>query len=97
MFGQNPFTPVNPELQRLLAVWAKGVEMPGRPRALWQRDYAGRAMYFYDHGKRSSDFGWEIGHIRAKALGGSDDIINLRPEHWRTNSSGGGLIRSLLG
>ena len=82
--------------QKKLAVWAKGTPIIGYHEAVYRRDHMGRAMRYSDYGYRSSDYGWEFGHIVASAFGGSDDIANLRPEHWQTNASAGGLLGNLL-
>ncbi|MCF8239512.1 MAG: HNH endonuclease [Saprospiraceae bacterium] len=44
-------------------------------------------MKFTDHGDRTSDYGWEIDHIRAVSNGGNDDLENLQPLHWRNNAA----------
>ncbi|WP_374199119.1 HNH endonuclease signature motif containing protein [Actinotalea ferrariae] len=33
---------------------------------------------------------WDVGHILDRALGGSDDLTNTRPEHSRCNQAAGG-------
>lgn len=82
--------------QRKLAVWHKGHVDSNYDPAVYRRDYVWRLIKYSDHGNRNSAYGWEFGHIVARALGGSDDVINLRPEHWETNASSGGLLGALL-
>jgi hypothetical protein len=82
---------------RKLAVWEKGVPIPGRDASEWRRDEFGGAMRYSDYGNRSSDYGWEVDHIRARALGGTDDISNLRPLRCVVNAGLGGLLGSALG
>ena len=96
MFSESLLTQAQQDEQRKLAVWAKGTLIIGYHEAVYRRDYMGRAMRYSDYGNRSSDYGWEYGHIVAAALGGSDAISNLRPEHWRTNASAGGRLGALL-
>ena len=81
---------------RKAQVWLKGAEIPGYDASVWRRDHLGYAIRYSDYGNRDSDYGWEIDHIVATALGGSDDITNLRPLHWRNNASHGGTLAGLL-
>ena len=77
-------------------VWLKGHEVLGRDPSLWRYDDNWTLIHWHEHGNRNSDYGWEIDHIVAKALGGSDDLANLRPLHWRANCSHGGLLANAL-
>jgi hypothetical protein len=74
------------------AVWSKGREIFGLDPGLWRADHFDSWMFYPDHGDRNSQFGWEIDHVFPSALGGSDTIDNLRPLHWRNNSSLGGIL-----
>ena len=96
MFSESLLTKAQLDEQKKLAVWAKGTPIIGYHEAVYRRDYMGRAMRYSDYGNRSSDYGWELGHIAPDVLGGSDNISNLRPEHWYTNSSAGGRLSTLL-
>jgi hypothetical protein len=77
-------------------VWAKGHEIPGMDPAEWRRDAFGHVICFSDYGDRNSATGWEIDHITASALGGSDDLSNLRPLHCRANAGLGGVLGGIL-
>jgi hypothetical protein len=80
-------------------VWAKGIPIPGQDDAVWRYDAFYRAIKFSDYGDRSSPYGWEIDHYPVPvALGGSDDLSNLRPLHYAINAGlGAGLGNALRG
>ena len=79
-------------------VWGKGLLLPGREheRNEWRMDYRLKMIRYSDHGDRKSPWGWEIDHIVPSALGGSDDISNLRPLNCTDNARHGGLLGALL-
>jgi hypothetical protein len=79
------------ELSKLF-VWEKGFPIPGLPESEWRQDAFGNRMRFSDHGDRNSAFGWEIDHIHPTALGGTGDLGNLRPLHYKANAGLGGLF-----
>jgi hypothetical protein len=58
-------------------------------------DHYGTLMRWSDYGNRNSEFGWEFGHVRAAALGGTDGISNLRPINWKNNIAESPLIAAL--
>ena len=78
-------------------VWNKGVIVPHYHSDMVRKDACGAWIIWSDYGKRESPFGWEIDHIYPKALyklhnatnGDIDNIINLRPLHWKNNKSKG--------
>lgn len=81
------------------AVWAKGRMLPGllaHDPDEWRQDEFGLTMRYSDYGNRSSEYGWEKDHIVPRALGGGDEIGNLRPLNYRANASLGGLLGRLL-
>jgi hypothetical protein len=78
-------------------VWLKGTPIPGCDPAIWRYDAFGKILRFSDYGDRSSEYGWEIDHYPAPAaLGGTDDISNLRPLHCGINASLGGGLAHIL-
>jgi hypothetical protein len=78
-------------------VWEKGTAILGFDAAIWRYDAAYRVIRFSDYGDRSSPYGWEFDHYPvAVALGGSDDLANLRPLHYVTNAGLGGSLGNAL-
>ena len=61
-------------------VWAMAREVPGNDAALWRKDEHGAWIYRMDHGRRHSDFGWEI-YDPSIGINGSG-ISALRPLQW---------------
>lgn len=59
-------------------------------------DAFGNIIRFSHYGDRTSAYGWEIDHIVPVAVGGSGDLTNLRPLHFRQNASFGGLLGGFL-
>ena|ERR1700730_1967818 len=76
--------------QRKAAAWFKAAPANG-PYIDFRIDCDGRLIRWPDYGVRS-EFGWEIDHIVPKAMGGTDDLSNLRARHWHGNSSAGGVL-----
>ena len=67
-----------------LAVWDKGSTVDGHDPAVWRMDGAGSLIRFSEF-ETTADYGWDIHHTVAVAHGGSDDLSNLQPLHWRNN------------
>ena len=80
---------------RKAASWQNASPIPGYDPALWRMDCDGRVIKWSDYGIKS-DHGWEIDHIVPVALGGGDDVSNLRARHWMGNSSAGGTLSNML-
>jgi hypothetical protein len=72
-----------------LAVWSKGLEVPGLDPVEWRYDICGKLMKYRDHGSVDSDHGWEIDHILPVSLKGQTFITNLQPLHWTNNRAKG--------
>ncbi|MBN2378221.1 HNH endonuclease [candidate division WOR-3 bacterium] len=71
----------------ILKVWEKAQILEGKNPALWRADDHGVLMYREHYGNHESIFGWEVTHIIPIALGGKDEISNLKPTHCRTRKS----------
>ena len=64
------------------AVWRKGRATTSE---VYRMDACNAFMQRDKHGDTTSQYGWEIDHIKAVANGGTDDISNLQPLQWENN------------
>lgn len=69
---------------KIQQVWEKGQVVKGFDPSKWRKDFAGawikRDLYGCCQG-----YGWAVDHQRPRRVGGTDDIDNLTPLHWRNN------------
>lgn len=73
--------------RQLLAVWEKGIIVPGKDPKIERKDVCGATIIWHHHGSRKIKTGWEVDHIIADSKGGTDDLSNLRPLQWENNAS----------
>ena len=69
-------------------VWEKAKHVRGKNPDVIRKDGKGNLIRKSSHGTEG-EYGWEIDHIKPKSRGGSDDIRNLQPLHWKDNRKKG--------
>jgi hypothetical protein len=83
----------HPEDKRMLdpiveQVWQKAQYIDGSNEAKgFRKDQCGAWIQKLEYSNRDSIWGWEIDHIKPVSQGGSNDLSNLRPLHWRNNAA----------
>ena len=65
-------------------VWAMGREVPGEHPDFVRQDKCGVQIKWEQYAQ-SGEFGWEIDHVKPRAKGGGDELMNLQPLHWLNN------------
>lgn len=73
----------------ILAVWSKATIVPRYNQNEFRKDQCGAWIKFSEYGNVNSIYGWEIDHVKPVAKGGTDDLQNLQPLHWRNNRGKG--------
>lgn len=65
-------------------VWEKAKSISNYDPNIWRQDFAG-AWIRKDLYGTETKYGWEIDHLNPVSKGGSDNINNLNPLHWKNN------------
>lgn len=65
-------------------VWQKAQIVPGSDPRVVRKDCCGAWIWRERYGQ-TEEYGWEIDHIRPVSAGGTDDLANLQPLHWKNN------------
>lgn len=72
------------DAQTIAQVWNKAQAVSGNDPAVYRKDACGAWIARSQYG-RTTEYGWEIDHMKPVAKGGTDDLANLQPLHWKNN------------
>ena len=64
----------------IIEVWRKAI--PYKHFELYKKDCYGSIIFYDDYGIKSEN-GWVIDYITLPEKGGTDQIENLQPVHWK--------------
>ena len=73
---------------KLEQIWEKAKVPNEKIKDEWRKDYAGAWINRVKYGEES-DYGWEVDHAKPVSKGGSDELSNLVPLHWKNNRTKG--------
>jgi hypothetical protein len=71
------------------SVWRKAQEVQNYDANVWRKDRCGAWINRAAYGSTQSKYGWEIDHAMPVSRGGTDELVNLQPLHWRNNRGKG--------
>ena len=74
--------------EQIQTVWEKAKPMKGKDPNVWRKDGCGNIIRFGSYGTLG-EYGWERDHKIPKDKGGSDQMKNLQPLHWKANRKKG--------
>lgn len=70
-------------------VWEKAKIDPNNDPNIFRKDYAGAWIRRMDYGIENAKYGWVIDHLRPCDKGGTDNLKNLLPLHWKNKKQKG--------
>lgn len=76
----------NEDIER---IWQTARKVEGMDARMVRKDPCGAWIVRDKFGMSDNEYGWEIDHIYPCALGGDDNLVNLRAMHCANNKSKG--------
>lgn len=67
-------------------LWQRATIVPDYDPDSWRQDFAG-AWIQRDQLGLTTEYGWDVCHIKPRSEGGSDELSNLVAIHWRNHLS----------
>ena len=68
-----------------LAVWKKAQTVSGNDPSVWRKDQCGAWIGWGYYVDSSSQYGWEIDHLKPLSQGGEEVMTNYLPLQWQNN------------
>ena len=70
-------------------VWRKAQVVAGYDSNEYRKDPCGAWIRIQSYGTFTGEYGCEIDHEKPVSKGGTDDLSNLQPLHWKNNRGKG--------
>lgn len=65
-------------------IWEKATPVDGYSQDKWRKDFAGAWIQRDQYGL-SSEYGWDVCHLVPASQGGTNELENLYPIHWKNH------------
>lgn len=71
--------------EEIAHAWSRAKIIPGKDPEKWREDYAGARIWWPKYGDVSSQYGWEVDHIKPLDKDGTYEKGNLIALQWENN------------